>query len=91
MTTCSEALETLEAKLMSAPILQVYNSKREAQIQVNASGVSVGVTLVQWDSVSGVYVPVEYILNRLNTTKLNYSAMQHKFATIISGLSFPKK
>ena len=43
---CAEAFETLKNKLTSAPILQVYDPDREAQLWVDASDYAVGAALV---------------------------------------------
>ena len=67
--TFEGAFQQLKNRLVSAPILNVYNPQLCIELWINASFFSVGATLVQYDTMSNILIPIEYITYHLNSSE----------------------
>lgn len=74
-STARVAFETLKARMISAPVLQIPTIGSEAEfiVATDASNVGLGAVLLQEDS-SGSVRPCAYWARKLNSAERNYSA-----------------
>lgn len=78
---CDQAFQTLKEKLISPPILQYPDYKKEFILTTDASKYAIGSVLAQGEL--GKELPVAYASRVLNKAEINYSVIEKEMLAIV--------
>ena len=76
-----QSFKTLKTKLVSSPILQLPDLKKEFTLRTDASDKGVGAVLMQ--EIAGEKFPVAYASKKLNKQQKNYSVMERECLAVV--------
>ena len=80
-----KAFNQLREAMCSNPIMKAPEFGKPFFLQTDASGISVGCCLGQWDSLGGEH-PVAYASQKLTTTQGNWAVIEREAYAVIWGL-----
>jgi hypothetical protein len=81
-----KAFTALKDALCTAPVLRVYDNKRETCIFTDASQAGVGACVCQRDSESDTWHPVEYASKRFNDAESRYPVHEQELLALVFAL-----
>lgn len=80
-----QAFEKLKQKLVSKPVLAIYNKDKPCILYTDASKIGIGATLVQTDD-SGLEHPIAYFSKALNEHQGNYTTFELECLAVVEAI-----
>uniref|UniRef100_A0A8H7MYB0 Reverse transcriptase/retrotransposon-derived protein RNase H-like domain-containing protein n=1 Tax=Bionectria ochroleuca TaxID=29856 RepID=A0A8H7MYB0_BIOOC len=77
-----EAFNEIKNRILSEPVLRIFNPIKEVELETDASDFAIGVQLSQKDN-NRVLYPVAFFSKKLYSTELNYPIYNKEFIAII--------
>jgi hypothetical protein len=79
---CKEAFKALKDRLMSAPILAIFDPEKESTLETDASDFAIGACLTQKSS-DGRMRPIAYYSRKMTAPELNYDIHDKELLAVV--------